>query len=72
MVLRYLIFRANIAGRYDRRMIWKGELGDSQKNNGVGVFPTEKSCLGLVSALWMEKDEAWQIGEPYRASANLD
>jgi len=31
----------------------------------VGIFPNERSCLRLVSALLMEKDEEWQTGRVY-------
>ena len=27
----------------------------------VSIFPSEKSCLRLISALLMERDEAWQV-----------
>jgi transposase-like protein len=31
----------------------------------VGIFPSESSCLRLISALLMELDEAWQTGYTY-------
>ena len=38
----------------------------------VGVFPNEKSCLRLISALLMETSEEWQIGKHYCAGKSLD
>ncbi len=31
----------------------------------VSIFPSESSCLRLISALLMEIDEAWQTGRVY-------
>lgn len=31
----------------------------------VGIFPNDAACLRLVSALLMEKDDAWQTGRAY-------
>ena len=33
----------------------------------VSIFPSEKSCLRLISALLVEQDEEWQLGKVYLA-----
>lgn len=38
----------------------------------IGVFPNEKSCLRLISAILMEKSEEWQIGKHYCAGKSLN
>lgn len=35
----------------------------------VGIFPNEGSCLRLISALLMEKDEEWALGKAYLSFA---
>lgn len=35
----------------------------------VSIFPSESSCLRLISALLMEIDEAWQTGRIYLSSS---
>ncbi len=37
----------------------------------IGVFPNEKSCLRLISAILMEKSEEWQIGKHYCAGKSF-
>lgn len=37
----------------------------ARRTRVVSIFPNEVSCLRLVSALLMEKDEAWQTGRTY-------
>jgi transposase-like protein len=39
------------------------EIG--RRTDVVGIFPNENACLRLVSALLMERDEAWQTGRIY-------
>jgi transposase-like protein len=38
----------------------------------VGVFPNEASCLRLISALFMEISEEWQIGKHYCAGKSFN
>jgi len=37
----------------------------ARRTRVVSIFPNEASCLRLISALLMEKDEAWQTGRTY-------
>ena len=39
------------------------EIG--RRTDVVGIFPNEASCLRLVSAILMEKDEEWQTGRVF-------
>jgi transposase-like protein len=38
----------------------------------VNIFPNEASCLRLVSAILMEKDEDWQTGRRYLSFEGSD